>query len=209
VAASATSAGDGRLVLVAAGASAPHPDKVQSGGEDACMVYVDEVSRVCAMAVADGVSGWVDKGVDAAAYSKVLVTEAYDAYAGDAAMSPQAAMARAQAAAAVPGSATFVLAAMRDGSTLDVANVGDAGVRVVRDGRVVMASEPQQHQFDMPFQLACDAFVTAKFDSAADADVLTCECKEGDWVLLGSDGLFDNLFDEELAQSVTVGSRTL
>ena len=209
MAASATSAGDGRLVLVAAGASAPHPDKVQSGGEDACMVYVDEVSRVCAMAVADGVSGWVDKGVDAAAYSKVLVTEAYDAYAGDAAMSPQAAMARAQAAAAVPGSATFVLAAMRDGSTLDVANVGDAGVRVVRDGRVVMASEPQQHQFDMPFQLACDAFVTAKFDSAADADVLTCECKEGDWVLLGSDGLFDNLFDEELAQSVTVGSRTL
>jgi hypothetical protein len=41
----------------------------------------------------------VDKGVDAAAYSKVLVTEAYDAFASrekDEATMPQAAMARAQ-----------------------------------------------------------------------------------------------------------------
>lgn len=73
----------------------------------------------------------------------------------------------------VPGSATFVLAAMSPTTgQVDIASLGDAGARVVRAGKVVAATAQQQHQFDMPFQMACEAFVTAKYDAAQDAELV-------------------------------------
>ena len=44
----------------------PHKDKAHRGGEDA--YYVSENL----MAVADGVGGWADKGVDPGFYSREL-----------------------------------------------------------------------------------------------------------------------------------------
>ena len=46
----------------------PHPAKVQKGGEDAAVV-TDNV-----IAVADGVGGWAESGVDPAKYSRMLCT---------------------------------------------------------------------------------------------------------------------------------------
>ena len=45
----------------------PHPDKVAKGGEDA--YYTNDHF----LAVADGVGGWNDRGVDPGLYSKKLV----------------------------------------------------------------------------------------------------------------------------------------
>lgn len=76
----------------------------------------------------------------------------------------------------VPGSATFVVASLQHSTAvLDVANVGDSGIRVVRKGAVVLATTQKQHQFEMPYQLACTAFADVKdqFDSAADAECLS------------------------------------
>ncbi len=36
---------------------------------------------------------------------------------------------------------------------MQVANLGDSGVRVIRDGRIVFASAAQQHMFNMPYQV--------------------------------------------------------
>ena len=44
----------------------PHPEKVAKGGEDACY------SNESIIAVADGVGGWADHGVDPGLYSKKL-----------------------------------------------------------------------------------------------------------------------------------------
>lgn len=44
----------------------------------------------------------------------------------------------------MPGSSTVTLAFMREGGLLEVANVGDSGVRLLRRGRVVYASEVSQ-----------------------------------------------------------------
>lgn len=44
----------------------PHDDKVHKGGEDALTV------SPTLMAVADGVGGWADKGVDPGLFSKQL-----------------------------------------------------------------------------------------------------------------------------------------
>lgn len=45
----------------------PHPDKVAKGGEDACYASDNLI------AVADGVGGWADHGIDPGLYSKKLI----------------------------------------------------------------------------------------------------------------------------------------
>lgn len=186
------------LTLVAAGHVMPHPDKVSTGGEDAFMVVIDEAGG--AAAVADGVTGWNEKGVDPGAYSRALVSAARTCLLeSENAMDVKTLVGAAQESAKVPGSATFVVATL-DGlqSRLDVANVGDTGVRVIRNGEVILETPQQQHQFDMPFQLACEAFTTVKYDSAEDAQLFSTQVQAGDWMILGSDGLYDNLFLEQI-----------
>ena len=51
-----------------------------------------------------------------------------------------------------------------------VASLGDSGMRVVRGGSVVFATSVQQHQFNMPYQLACPSMLPDT-DTAADAQV--------------------------------------
>ena len=46
----------------------PHPDKRQKGGEDAGLATTKY------LAVADGVGGWADAGIDPGLYSKNLIT---------------------------------------------------------------------------------------------------------------------------------------
>lgn len=50
----------------------PHPEKVSKGGEDAC--YANENL----LAVADGVGGWAEVGVDPAIYSRKLIAKLYN-----------------------------------------------------------------------------------------------------------------------------------
>lgn len=45
----------------------PHPNKANKGGEDACYTH-DNL-----LAVADGVSGWAEFGIDASLYSRRLI----------------------------------------------------------------------------------------------------------------------------------------
>lgn len=56
-----------RLRLVSAGVSLPHPDKVETGGEDAFFVSQDGLGAV---GVADGVGGWALEGIDPAQYPR-------------------------------------------------------------------------------------------------------------------------------------------
>ncbi len=39
-------------------------------------------------------------------------------------------------------------------SLLSIANLGDSGCRVVRRGSMVLATSVQEHQFNMPYQMA-------------------------------------------------------
>ena len=56
-----------------------------------------------------------------------------------------------------------------------------------------------QYEFDMPYQMACQEFVDIEYNKAKDGNRMAVEVKDGDWLILGSDGLFDNMFDEEIA----------
>ncbi|GBF95655.1 hypothetical protein Rsub_08637 [Raphidocelis subcapitata] len=80
---------------------------------------------------------------------------------------------------------------------LHVASLGDCGVRVVRDGKVVLATRPQVHDFNLPFQMSHPAIVP-NTDTADSADRYLIEVQEGDVVIAGSDGLFDNVWEDQL-----------
>jgi protein phosphatase PTC7 len=101
---------------------------------------------------------------------------------------------RAHAEAArsgTPGASTALVVSLR-GATLEWACVGDSAFAVLRGGRVVHRSAPQQHSFNCPYQLSA-----AGGDRLADADVGEVPVADGDVVVVGTDGLFDNVFDVE------------
>ncbi|KAI8089595.1 phosphatase 2C-like domain-containing protein [Halteromyces radiatus] len=80
---------------------------------------------------------------------------------------------------------------------LRVANLGDCGISVIRRNNYIFRSEEQQHSFNFPYQLG-----TASFDSPMDAQQFTIKVEEGDILILASDGLFDNLYDDEIMEEV-------
>lgn len=125
-----------------------------------------------------------------------------------------------------------VAALDRQGACLGVANLGDSGVRQVRKpindsqggSRVVNFTREQQHFFNCPYQLS-NAPGPADFpsllaqgkrelveamqgsaqvikDGPGDAELYTFPLCEGDVLILGSDGLFDNLNDSEILEFI-------
>jgi protein phosphatase PTC7 len=63
------------LKLLSGSCYLPHPDKEDTGGEDAHFICVDEQ----AIGVADGVGGWADLGVDSGMYSRELMSHSVTA----------------------------------------------------------------------------------------------------------------------------------
>ncbi|KEP62524.1 UNVERIFIED_CONTAM: protein phosphatase 2C domain-containing protein [Hammondia hammondi] len=73
--------------------------------------------------------------------------------------------------------------------------------------QVVHRVTPQQHFFNCPFQLTRMPDVDCSFGevlrrTADSADVSGHDVEAGDIIVMGSDGLFDNLFDEDILQVV-------
>lgn len=61
--------------------------------------------------------------------------------------------------------------------------------------------QSQQHSFNMPFQLACPG-PDQYSDTCESATVYELELEAGDVVLLATDGVLDNMWDEQIAQVV-------
>ncbi|KAI9320762.1 phosphatase 2C-like domain-containing protein [Dichotomocladium elegans] len=94
------------------------------------------------------------------------------------------------------GSTTACIALLSQ-DELRVANLGDCGISVIRKDDYVFRSEEQQHSFNFPFQLG-----TASFDFPADAQQFSVKIEEGDIIVLASDGLYDNLYDDEILEEI-------
>ncbi|KAF0931747.1 hypothetical protein E2562_005734 [Oryza meyeriana var. granulata] len=155
--------------------------------------------------VADGVGGFRAQGVDAAAFSRALMTNAYEAVV--AAMPstdfcPYALLEAAYqdaVAARTQGGSTAVLLSLV-GRTLRYAYVGDSSFAVFRDGKLFFRSEVQQNFFNCPFQLC-----VKDGNSVSSAARGVIEVEEGDIVVAGTDGLFDNVSNLELQRVVMMG----
>lgn len=181
------------LRLGIAGAAVPHPRKAATGGEDAFYVSNEHGS----FGVADGVGGWAANGVDPSEYPRLLMAACH-ARAGEH-TDPLAILRSAFAETHAPGSCTVALASLQ-GDTLRVTSLGDCGTRVVRNGRVIFASDIQEHKWNQPYQLASPKFYVG--DAPHDAHQYSVTVEPGDVVVLGSDGLWDNLHDHELEEEL-------
>lgn len=187
------------LRLLSGACCLPHPEK-DTGGEDAYFICPDKQ----VVGVADGVGGWADMGVDAGEYARELMNQSLIAARQEPRgfIDPARVLERAHAKTTCPGSSTACILALSDFG-LQAANLGDSGFVVVRNSRKIFKSSPQQHKFNMPFQLE-----SGGGDPPSAAEVFTVEVAVGDVIVAGTDGLFDNLYDSELTSIVVHAIRS-
>lgn len=174
----------------------PHPAKRAKGGEDAYFIS-DDMKTI---GIADGVGGWGDIGVDPAMYARMLM--ASGKYAADrvslSQRDPVKIMSEAyEHSMDIQGSSTCCVVVL-DGYCLKTANLGDSGFMVVRGTDIVFRSKEQQHSFNFPYQLG-----TGSADMPYHAVNITVNILPGDLIIVGTDGLWDNLYDDEIVETTT------
>lgn len=86
-----------------------------------------------------------------------------------------------------------------EGGVLKYANLGDSGFMVIRGNKVAFRTREQTHAFNTPLQIGTGG------DLPTDAEEGKVELEEGDVIVVGTDGLFDNLFDHEIVDLVAKG----
>lgn len=113
-----------------------------------------------------------------------------------------------------------------EGTTVKIANIGDSTMMIVRfnfgmkSSRILLKTEEQQHNFNAPFQLAnipdnlkplgqsgnSHSEWKRKFwkDKVSDAVLYQTCVKEGDIIIGGTDGLFDNLYPKEITNIIDI-----
>ncbi len=171
----------------------PHPDKFNVEGEDAHLISENGV----VIAVADGVGGWADIGIDAGQYSRELMSNAEECIIRTGTSDPATILSEAFEGTKSEGTCTACIISL-DGDSLRAANLGDSGLMVLRHvygtrWRLVFRSKEQTHYFNCPFQLG-----TNSQDRPIDAQNLVVPVQKGDLVVAATDGLFDNMFNEEV-----------
>jgi len=184
-----------------------------------------------AIGVADGVGQMVQFskfGADSAAYAADLMAcaaQALQQY--DCEEAPQVraanALAFAEKEAQTYGASTACVLVLdqdvdEDKVSCGVANLGDSGFMVLRKSmsegglpvmQEVLRSSEQQHSFNFPYQLirlppALAKKVPAgrKWDSAKDSEIYEADLRVGDLILVYTDGLVDNLHEQEILDIV-------
>lgn len=172
----------------------PHPEKVRWGGEDAVF------AKGRTFGVFDGVSGAVKlDGVPL--YSTTLAKEMKKTV-GDNFLDLKEITALLTTAAdyadeKATGASTAVVGSVSADGRLSVLNVGDSYCYVIRDGKVAVKSKEIVHFFECPYQLSEDSP-----DRPKDGTKLNTNVQTGDVILMGSDGLFDNLSDDVILRTV-------
>ncbi|KAL2460451.1 putative protein phosphatase 2C 62 [Abeliophyllum distichum] len=181
------------FVLSSSAVLLPHPSKVLTGGEDAYFI-----SGHSWLGVADGVSQWSLEGVNPGIFAQELIKNCeiiVSDCTGDSVNNPVEILKHSVDRTQSPGSST-VLIAYFDGQALQVANIGDSGFIILRHGTVYEKSSPMLHEFHFPVQI----------ERGDDPSYLTEEYRvdleEGDVIITATDGLFDNLYEQEISSIV-------
>ncbi|XP_064978989.1 probable protein phosphatase 2C 80 [Musa acuminata AAA Group] len=187
------------LKLLSGSCYLPHPDKEETGGEDAHFIWDEQ-----AIGVADGVGGWANHGVDAGQYSRALMSHSVDAIEEESkgSIDPLRVLEKAYTRTKAEGSSTACIIALTD-QGIRAVNLGDSGFIVVRDGCTIFRSPVQQHDFNFTYQLESNN----ASDLPSAAQVFSFPVESGDVIIAGTDGLFDNLYNSEITAVVVHGIR--
>ncbi|KAK7252899.1 hypothetical protein RIF29_37160 [Crotalaria pallida] len=190
-----TTVGGKTLKMLSGSSYLPHPDKEETGGEDAHFICTEEQ----AIGVADGVGGWADVGVNAGLFAQELISNSVRAVQEEpkGSFNPARVLEKAHSSTKAKGSSTACIVALID-EGLHAINLGDSGFIVVRDGCTIFRSPVQQHGFNFTYQLESGN----GGDLPSSGEVFTIPVAPGDVVVAGTDGLFDNLYNNEITAVV-------
>jgi protein phosphatase PTC7 len=177
-------------------------------GEDS--FFVSNTYRT--IGVADGVGGWREEGVDPAEFPNELMKQAkYFCETHRAERNPELIAANSFEKVlhdknVKAGSSTFCVASLVKGDDekhyLDIANLGDAGCIVIRNHDIVYRVHEKVHGLNAPLQLSVlpDEYRGRCYaDKVSDSVRESFEVQDGDVVVMGTDGLFDNRFCSQIA----------
>ncbi|PJF17964.1 hypothetical protein PSACC_02271 [Paramicrosporidium saccamoebae] len=201
--------------------------RLECCGEDSFAVVENQFQSV--VAVADGVGGWRAKGVDPSKFSRSLMRHLEAIITGTsgwfrrgesplAFISPTTLIRQAfwrlvggyHSGKEQPfGSSTICVACLdRSSGTLETANLGDSGFLLLRGREVILQSRAQQHRFNAPYQLTL-----APDGNVSDCSHMSaphgCAVETGDILILATDGLWDNLFEEDVTRLVAMGGEPM
>ncbi|CAL9183883.1 unnamed protein product [Musa hybrid cultivar] len=179
------------LSLSSGAAILPHPSKALTGGEDAYFVALNNW-----LGVADGVGQWSLEGINAGLYARELMENCERFVSKYEGTKPDEILTKAAAEASSPGSST-ILVGYFDGQVLHVANIGDSGFIVIRNDTVFKRSTPMVYGFNFPFQ------IQRGDDPLRYIEMYKIDLHEEDVVVTATDGLFDNLYEHEVADIVS------
>ncbi|XP_065875266.1 probable protein phosphatase 2C 80 [Euphorbia lathyris] len=188
------------LKLISGSCYLPHPDKEATGGEDAHFICEEQQ----AIGVADGVGGWADVGINAGDYARELMSNSVSAIEEEprGSIDPFRVLEKAHSSTKAPGSSTACIIALTN-EGINAINLGDSGFMVVRDGHTVFQSPVQQHGFNFTYQLESGG----SGDLPSSGQVFTFPVSSGDIIIAGTDGLFDNLYNNEVTAIVVHAAR--
>ncbi|XWS45384.1 hypothetical protein CRYUN_Cryun15aG0132100 [Craigia yunnanensis] len=187
--------GEKTLTLVSGSCYLPHPAKEGTGGEDAHFICAKEQ----AIGVADGVGGWAEVGVDAGEFARELMSNSVTAIQDEpkGSIDPARVLVKAHSSTKSQGSSTACIIALTE-EGIHAINLGDSGFIVVRDGCTVFRSPVQQHGFNFTYQLESGD----NGDLPSSGQVFRIPVLPGDVIVAGTDGLFDNLYNNEVTAVV-------
>ncbi|XP_054801474.1 probable protein phosphatase 2C 55 [Prosopis cineraria] len=166
-----------------------------------------EDSFICArrniIGIADGVSGWIRKGIDAGQYARELMQNAafYALRQPRESVNPRTVLDEAFHETKSQGSSTACIAALKQNPKkqyLHAVNVGDSGFMLFRDNKLVFRSPTQPHEFNRPYRLGN----SKNSDTLEKAEEFKVEVKAGDIVVFGTDGVFDNVYAREFERYI-------
>ncbi|KAJ4575521.1 Protein phosphatase 2C 7 [Exophiala dermatitidis] len=194
-------------------------------GQDAYFaVRVGKDSDTTAFAIADGVGGWGEHGIDPADFSHGLCS-----YMAETALSwPKGERLTPQRLLEIgyektindptirAGGTTACVAVTQGDGRTRIANLGDSGFLQLRLGKVHHYSIPQTHAFNTPYQLSltppeilAQAMIFGGVplnDKPDRADLADHMLRHGDVLVLATDGVWDNLNSHDV---LSIVSRTM
>jgi protein phosphatase PTC7 len=193
--------------------SSKSADTAENCGEDACFFSAQEralYDRYISFGVSGSVGGWATLGLDPSVFSKALCVGALHAFI-EAIEPPRPLDLMKKGYEDVVrggdknagGSTALYCVLDQVAGRLETANLGDSGYLIIRNGTIIFRSEAQFHSFSDPFQLYLSPSwkerqnVKRVFD-CDDSFVASHNVEPGDVIILGTYGLFANMFDDDI-----------
>lgn len=195
-----------------------------ASGQDAFFVSRVGNTSDIALGIADGVGGWGEMGVDPADFAHGIcenlahAASTYDPETWGPKFDPQGLLQRGyddlcRDDSVTAGSSTACVVVARENGLMEIANLGDSGFLHLSMGAIHSYSNPQTHDFNTPYQLSiipkCVRMKGLTYgapyiqDSPTNAEVSQSHLRNGDVLVLGSDGIWDNLSGSDTLNIVT------